>query len=50
MTEEELKTNKAALELLLSENTDKRTDYEAQIAQIGVFEPDREQKAEQGAG
>ena len=34
MTEEELKTNKAALELLLSENTDKRTDYEAQIAQI----------------
>ena len=34
MTEQELKTNKAALELLLSENTDKRTDYEAQIAQI----------------
>ena len=34
MTEEELKTNKAALELLLSENTDKRTDYQAQIAQI----------------
>ena len=26
MTEEELKTNKAALELLLSENTDKRTE------------------------
>ena len=34
MSKEQLETNKAALELLLSENTDKRTDYEAQIAQI----------------
>ena len=34
MTEQELKTNKAALELLLSENNDKTVDYQAQIAQI----------------
>ena len=34
MNKEQLETNKAALELLLNENTDKRTDYEAQIAQI----------------
>ena len=34
MSKEQLETNKAALELLLSENTDKRTDYEAQLAQI----------------
>ena len=34
MNKEQLETNKAALELLLNETSDKRTDYEAQIAQI----------------
>jgi len=34
MTKEQLETNKAALELLLNETSDKRVDYEAQIAQI----------------
>ena len=34
MSKEELKTNKAALELLLSENGDKCIDYKAQIAKI----------------
>ena len=34
MNKETLETNRAALELLLNENTDKRTDYEAQIAKI----------------
>ena len=34
MNKEELETNKAALELLLSENSDKCTDYKAQISVI----------------
>ena len=34
MNKEQLETNKAALELLLSENGDKCIDYKAQIAQI----------------
>ena len=34
MSKEELKTNKAALELLLSENGDKCIDYKAQITKI----------------
>ena len=34
MSKEQLETNKAALELLLSENGDKCIDYKAQIAQI----------------
>ena len=34
MNKQELETNKAALELLLSENGDKCIDYKAQIAQI----------------
>jgi len=34
MNKEELETNKAALELLLSENGDKCIDYKAQIAKI----------------
>ena len=34
MNKKQLETNKAALELLLNETSDKRTDYEAQIAQI----------------
>ena len=34
MSKEQLETNKAALELLLSENGDKCIDYKAQIAKI----------------
>ena len=34
MSKETLETNKAALELLLSENNDKATDYKAQKSQI----------------
>ena len=34
MNKEELETNKAALELLISENGDKCIDYKAQVAQI----------------
>ena len=34
MSKETLETNKAALELLLSENNDKATDYKAQLAQV----------------
>ena len=34
MNKETLETNKAALELLLSENDDKATDYKAQISKI----------------
>ena len=34
MNKETLKTNKAALELLLNENSDKCTDYKAQISII----------------
>ena len=34
MNKQELETNKAALELLLSENGDKCIDYKAQIAKI----------------
>ena len=34
MSKDELETNKAALELLLSENGDKCIDYKAQIAKI----------------
>ena len=34
MSKEQLETNKATLELLLSENGDKCIDYKAQIAQI----------------
>ena len=34
MNKQELETNKAALELLISENGDKCIDYKAQVAQI----------------
>ena len=34
MSKEELENNKSALELLLSENSDKCTDYKAQLAKI----------------
>ena len=34
MNKEELETNKAALELLLSENSDKCTDYKTQVSKI----------------
>ena len=34
MNKEQLETNKAALELLLSENDDKTVDYKAQISKI----------------
>ena len=34
MSKEKLDTNKAALELLLSETADKHVDYQSQIAQI----------------